>query len=314
MSPRILAVDGGQSGIRVFDSESGVTTELPGVSRLEGDPLATIVESLRQWGESEQISPPDTVVLGLSTVPNLQHNGESFARRVAEALTAGRVVVTDDAVTHHASVFRGEPGVALAIGTGVACTVVDGSGRFHSVSGYGFLLGDDGGAFWIGREVIRRVLDSRADNRPGVLRDLVHSSWGSLEELPATIHSLERPVNAIAQLAPTVLEVAEHDDLARTVVEGALDALVEAVSRAVSAGAGVKTPRVTWTSKLFASSPRWSKALSSALHKGVTGSTVGVSDASPLEGAAWLADPAHHGPYAPHLIDVVINEGVTYVS
>lgn len=313
MSARILAVDGGQSGIRILDSSTGTTTELTGVSRLEGDPLATIVENLRDHLQSSQNGPPDVVVLGLSTVPNIQRDGESFARQVAHALAARRVVVTDDAVTHHASVFHGKPGVALAIGTGVACTAVDDQATFHSVSGYGFLLGDDGGAFWIGREAIRRVLDSFPREGSSALRELVESQWGDLAVLPATLHSLERPVNEIAHLAPHVLALAVDDADAGAVIQAAVDALVVAANRAVSAGGGIDAPHIVWTSKLFSSSPRWSEVLGSALLQGVGSSTVTASDVSPLEGALWLADPAHHGPYSSHLVDVVSTEGVTHV-
>jgi N-acetylglucosamine kinase-like BadF-type ATPase len=313
VSARILAVDGGQSGIRVLDSSTGVTTELKGVSRLEGDPLMTIVESLRDHLQSSPSNAPDVIVLGLSTVPNIQRDGESFARQVLHALDAPRVVVTDDAVTHHASVFQGKPGVGLAIGTGVACTAVDDRGHFHSVSGYGFLLGDDGGAFWIGREAIRRVLDSFPRGRTSAMRELVESEWGDLAVLPATLHSLERPVNEIAHLAPHVLALADDDADAGAVIQAAIDALVEAANRAVSSGGGIDAPRMVWTSKLFSSSPRWSEALSSALLQGVSSSTVTASNVSPLEGALWLADPDHHGPYSSHLIDVVSTEGVTHV-
>ncbi len=42
MTARVVAVDGGQSGIRLLDNRGSLALELPGVSRLEGDPLTTI--------------------------------------------------------------------------------------------------------------------------------------------------------------------------------------------------------------------------------------------------------------------------------
>ena len=49
-------------------------------------------------------------------------------------------------------------GIALIAGTGSVAWGVDASGREVRAGGWGYLLGDEGSGYWIGREAVRRVL------------------------------------------------------------------------------------------------------------------------------------------------------------
>ena len=58
----------------------------------------------------------------------------------------------DDTVTGHIGALSGGDGVSLIVGTGVACfAMAHDRSAVWAVDGKGFLLGDDGGGFWIGR-------------------------------------------------------------------------------------------------------------------------------------------------------------------
>ncbi len=60
-----------------------------------------------------------------------------------------------------AQYFSGTPepdGHGLVAGTGAAAIRVSGGALVRVVDGLGWLLGDDGSGFWIGREVVRHVL------------------------------------------------------------------------------------------------------------------------------------------------------------
>jgi len=70
---------------------------------------------------------------------------------VAAAVPAPLVLVTDDAVTAHLGALGGEPGVVVAAGTGAIALGVGESGASARADGWGTLLGDDGGGYWIGR-------------------------------------------------------------------------------------------------------------------------------------------------------------------
>lgn len=311
---RVLAIDGGQSGIRLLDNRGSLSQEIPGISRLEGDPLATIASQVSAVLESDDGEPVDTLVFALSTVPATQADAEAFAREVQRQIPTRYLIVTDDAVAHHAALFQALPGIGLAVGTGVACTAVDTNQTFFSVSGYGFLLGDDGGAFWLGREAIRTVLDRRYVQPQGALSDLLREEFGELETLPARIHSLERPVNDVAQAAPQIMALAATDSLAEHVVNIAIDKLVETVSRAVHAAEGLEQPVLRWTSKLFSAQPQWAQKLSDALQERTAVGRVEHSHAVPLAGAQWIGETADRGAYGPHLFEFDGTEGTEDVS
>jgi N-acetylglucosamine kinase-like BadF-type ATPase len=314
MTGRVVAVDGGQSGIRLMDNRGSLALELPGVSRLEGDPLSTIAAAVASALEGAEGEPIDTLVFGLSTVPEMSQEAKNFAQSVAAQIPVGRVIVTDDAVAHHAAIFQSHPGIALAIGTGVACTAVGRDHRFYSVSGYGFLLGDDGGAFWLGREAIRAVLDSRYASPQGPLTTVVCEEFGDPQSLPALIHSRDRAVNDVAHLAPRILELAHSDELASSVVEKAFQALADAVSRAQQSAPELERPVVRWTSKLFSADPVWATQLSTAIRQRIPGSDVERSEALPLTGALWLGETSQWGAYEPHLVKFENTEGIAHVS
>ena len=51
----------------------------------------------------------------------------------------------------------GAPGIVVIAGTGSVALGWDGE-RFARSGGHGFLLGDEGSAYWIGREAVRSAL------------------------------------------------------------------------------------------------------------------------------------------------------------
>lgn len=241
---RVLAVDGGQSAIRVRDS-SGTAAVVAGVSwhgpRTIAATAAAIVEAWRVAGAR----PVDAAVLGLTTVPD-DEGCAHLARLVADELAADRVVVCDDGLTTHAGAFGGGWGVALSVGTGVACATRGPAGAApHLLGGHGYLLGDEGGAYWIGRAGIAAALRAADDRGPSTsLASAAESRFGAVSGIPIRLHSSERTVDEIAHFAPEVLAAARTGDaVALTIVEAAVDELaLTARAARRRAGAHAATP------------------------------------------------------------------------
>ena len=103
--------------------------------------------------------------------------------------------------------------MSLVAGTGVACLAVPRDGTARIIGGHGYLLGDEGGAFWIGRAGLRAVLrarDGRGRRRPWSPPRRTASAASTTSTCAST--TMPRAVNAIAQFAPRVLEAAEAGD------------------------------------------------------------------------------------------------------
>ena len=91
-------------------------------------------------------------------MPGVRQTGQ--ARDLSEALTrqTGRPVhVTGDADSARAGAFLGAPGVVVIAGTGSMASGWNGESSARA-GGHGFLLGDEGGAYWIGRAAVRAAL------------------------------------------------------------------------------------------------------------------------------------------------------------
>jgi len=236
---RVLGVDGGQSGIRLRHSAGARIVEVVGVSRQEGDTVATVADAINRGWRDATFEPADRVVLGLTTAPTEPAECDRLCGLVGETTGATEVWVADDAVTSHAGALSLGWGVSLVAGTGVACLAVPESGEPRIVGGHGFLLGDEGGAFWIGRQGVRAALRS-GDGRgaPTSLTGAAERRFGALADLHVRLHDAQRPVNTIARFAPDVLaEAAAGDEVAGGILNEAAQELV-LLARAGAAWAG----------------------------------------------------------------------------
>ena len=294
-----LAIDGGQTGLRLGLATGGRIREVyerPGLSYAEGSPVEAVLSRIGdgwRWGWGDL----DTVCLGLTTILD---DPEGLAARLLG--TARRVMITTDVVTSHAGAFSGGPGVVLAAGTGaIALGVNTGDGSqpavVRQVDGWGFLYGDAGGGYWIGRrglEAAARGFDGRA--RSGPLTRRARDVFGDLAGLPARLYLSPDGVAQVAGFAVHVLELA-RDDTARAIVGEAAREL--AATTAAAAGAfpcDAEVP-VAWTGRLLRDP---------ALRAGFEAELAGLLPRARLQppagdslaGAALLAateDPGHYG-------------------
>lgn len=306
-TPLFVAIDGGQSQIRLRDSDSAHETIVPGVTHLDGDSTElTAIAIARAWDESREKAtscrPVARVVLGLTTLPSGAEEQARLARRLGEIVPTSEIWLTGDAVIAHAGALPDRHGIVLVVGTGIACLAADRpSGRITRVDGDGFLLGDAGAAFWMGRQGISAVLraaDGRGERT--ALSAAAAAVFGQWDDLASRIHGLPRPVDQIAQFARLVQSTAEAGDpVAAAIVRGAaaeLLATARAAAKAVEGGSvplavigrGIQagTSLRTELSALLAAEPRLREVEPAG---------------GPLDGALALAASAVAEPYGRYL-------------
>ncbi|HEX6756629.1 MAG TPA: BadF/BadG/BcrA/BcrD ATPase family protein [Mycobacteriales bacterium] len=149
--------------------------------------------------------------LGLAGVRSAAQ-AERIATAVSER-TGARVVVGDDSDAALAGAFRGAPGIVVIAGTGSIAAGRAGDGRAARVGGHGFLLGDEGGGYWIGREAVRAAL--RADDGlgpPSTLTAIVAAAYGGLGDAERVVHENPTDRAALARLLPAVAVAATNGD------------------------------------------------------------------------------------------------------
>lgn len=224
---RVLAVDGGQSAIRVRHSEAPATVELTGLSRLEGDTIEAVASAVAEGWRQAGARASDRAVLGLTTAPTGEPSRERLCALVATSIGTDEVWLADDAVTGHAGALSMGWGISIIVGTGVACLAAPRDGSPVIVGGHGFLMGDEGGGFWVGSAGLRAVLKARDGRGPSTaLEEPAARHFDGLDDVGDRLHSSPRPVDTIARFAPEVLAAAEAGDaVASTITDAAADEL-----------------------------------------------------------------------------------------
>ncbi len=209
-------------------------------------------------------------------------------RRALEARGLRAVVVNDGQLLVPAAGL--EDGIGLVAGTGSIGVGADASGNTQLAGGWGWILGDEGGAVGIVREATRAALaahdEGRADD--GLL-DGLQRAFG----VP-TAERLARAVNddaTIANWAPRAASVfAAADDgsaLAAAVIDAAAADLATLVSRLIARGAVGST--VVAAGGVIVRQPRLAKALGHCLAIRHPRIVLRILDEDPVTGAVVLA-------------------------
>ena len=208
----------------------------------------------------------------------------------------GRVRVASDAEAAFASATSAADGTVLIAGTGSIAGRIRKRRMVSSAGGYGWLLGDEGSAYWLGREAIRATLDALGGGSPldGLPAAVLRQALGI--HLPEELSDADRPdvwgrlitrANAeapvqLAKFAPLV-STADHngETVAREIVGRAAKALVGIALDCREPGEN--TPVVLVGSVLGESSPVGARVRGALSDLDVLTSSDGVL------GAAWLA-------------------------
>ncbi|MFJ6167363.1 N-acetylglucosamine kinase [Micromonospora orduensis] len=172
--------------------------------------------------------------------------------------------VHGDALVAYASGTAEPDGTVLIAGTGAITAQVRDLRLDRVADGHGWLLGDAGSGFWLGREAVRRLLaDLDAAHTPGPLATAVLTElMGSADIAPrprdtvdATIQAVtRRPPVELARLAPLVVTAAaDGEPVATALIAEAAAHLASSVSRIRAAGAD--TPVVLGGGLLTADTP-----------------------------------------------------------
>lgn len=278
-----VAVDGGQSGTRLATSD-GRRGSGPGFTH-GGDEVATNLRLVaRAAADADLTGPVGTVCLGLTGLPESPALRAELAAGVAKSLHAREVRLCVDNVTAHAGAFPAGHGVVLAAGTGAIALAV-GEGVARRVDGLGYLFGDDGSSFAIGRAAMTAVLRARDGRGPATA--LVGAD-------PAVLYASPTIVDDVAQLAPQVFAAAAQGDaVAQRIVEEAAASLADTITVAVDSFPGTSPVPVALTGGLFSAGEQLTAPLRKSLPPRAH---IHPPAGPPLAGAIRLAS-GELGPY-----------------
>lgn len=297
---KVLAIDVGRTTFRsafFSDGVRGASVRLDsGATLADPDGVARLVElldmSLRALG-SDAVTDLDTIVVATAGAIFRPAQTEALADALAERGYAGReVVVTTDIVAAHAGALTGKAGVVMAAGTGAVAFSVDNAGGSQLVDGVGYLIGDAGSGFAVGRAGLNAAMRHH-DGRPGgsaALAALAAERFGPLDELPGRVHGDRAPARAVASFAPAVAMAARAaDDVA---VDIWRDAVSHLADTATTAGAALpeQDRRIAVAGSLFDITDLVTQPFTATMAARLPGVSVRRAAGDAVVGAARLAD------------------------
>jgi putative N-acetylmannosamine-6-phosphate epimerase/N-acetylglucosamine kinase-like BadF-type ATPase len=294
-----VAVDGGQTGLRLVSGPEPRTGSGPGFDYGQHDPVAAIAAAVRIAARDAGLSGPVGVVcLGLTGAPAAAEDLDRLGATVAAGLRATEVRLCADMVTAHAGALPQGHGVVLAAGTGVVALAMSEHGAYRKVDGCGHLLGDAGSGFAIGRAGLAAVL-AAADGRGAAtaLTAAAERRYGRGSGLAQRIYQSPTPVAAVAAFAPDVVALAGLDPVASAIVTGAAVDLAHTAAAAVRVLDRGDTVAVACTGRVFDAGEPLLVPLRERLAELAPAARLVPPAGDPLAGAIRLAT-SEPGPYA----------------
>jgi N-acetylglucosamine kinase-like BadF-type ATPase len=239
-----LGVDGGQSHTKVAVGDSQ--------GRIVGRGTAGPCNHVQSGEGREKLRRAVTEAVTEALAPlSLPFAGTAFAaacfgmsggpedkrQLLAELLSCGRLEVTTDAAIALWGGTGGQPGVVVIAGTGSMAFGRNAAGKTMRAGGWGYLYGDEGGAFDVVRKALRAALRDEEGWGPATrLRPVLLEAGGAsdVNDLLHRFYTDAFPRQRVAALAPLVDEVAAAGDLV------AKQVLLEAGNNLAGYGAAVR--------------------------------------------------------------------------
>lgn len=220
-----VTLDGGQSGCRARNAAGqvwdgfGIDTSRPRIPQLAAAVRAAAPEGAK------------CVLVGTTGL-----GSEDTAAALLAALHdygTESVYLAHDSVTSYLGALGDHSGCVVAAGTGVV-TLAAGATQAARVDGWGWILGDAGSGFWIGRRAIDMALRAYDKRGPATaLLDLVRSDFGDPSLAYLTLQADPNRVARTAAYAKQVDALAPTDKIAAQVLKDAAAELVTSVTTAL---------------------------------------------------------------------------------
>jgi N-acetylglucosamine kinase-like BadF-type ATPase len=217
-----LGVDGGQSGTTALigdetgrilgEGEAGPcnhATVAEGRARLESAVRLSVARACEKAGIHPDTVEFEAACFGMSGGP------DDKQEILAGILRARLLLVTTDAATALAGATERGQGIVTIAGTGSISLGRNAEGRVARAGGWGYIFGDEGGAFDIARQALRAVVRSEEGwGPPTLLRDTMLETTGATNpnQMLHLFYTPDWQRSRVARLAPLVDRAAKSGD------------------------------------------------------------------------------------------------------
>src|SRR3989440_1928086 len=237
-----------------------------------------------------------------------EEDRQSLTRLCAKVWPQAKIVVGSDRDSGLAAALGHSDGIVVNAGSGSSITGRRDK-RIENAGGWGHILGDAGGAYFLSLQALRLILREYDLQRGEVqfnTKILRALSLNNLDELVRWAQPADKM--EVAMLAPVVFEAAGGgDERVMEIIEEGARVLCE-YTEAVANRLHVLAPKVVLLGGLFQRDSIYNHAFRRRLKKSLPDARVANSERAPEFGAAWLAAempswPEIHAETAPEKID-----------
>jgi N-acetylmuramic acid 6-phosphate etherase len=233
----------------------------------------------------EQVDRAGVFLAGCGT----DEDRQSLTRICLEIWPNAKIVTGSDRESGFAAALERGDGIVVSAGSGSSVTGRRGE-RVENAGGWGHILGDAGGGYFLVIQALRLILREYDLHRAEMqfTTKILHAlSLNNLDELVRWVQTADKM--EIAMLAPVVVEAATCGDTrVMEIIESGAKVLSE-YTEAVAARLHLLAPKVILIGGLFHRDSIYTHAFRRRLKKNLPDARVATAERPPELGAAWLA-------------------------
>ena len=306
--PYYLGIDGGgtKTACAVGDESRLLATAMAGPSNIvrvgESQTRASLEKAVRQACAAAGITPAEVARTCIGAAGAAHPELAEKVRQILAAILPTPIDVVGDMQIALEAAFDGGPGIIVNAGTGSFAYGRDRQGITARAGGWGFAIGDEGSAHWIGRSAVSAVLRAADRNAVAPVNSTAPGSTLAAALVKAwkvaSLADLARAANAIpppnfAALFPAV--AASRDDLAMEVLTragGELAQIAATVARRLFPVDQIETVPVAMIGGVFGQAPLVRQVFYNELRRLDPRVEIHPQVVEPVEGALRLARQA----------------------
>ncbi len=233
MSRSVLAIDAGQTGMKVRLQTPAGRDDLVFRGIDTHEPLLPQLAEVVRASLAQTHAEPEIVSAGISGLTERDADAAALLSLVADTGIRG-ATLAHDSTTSFLGALGDRHGAVVAAGTGVV-TLAVGPHAIARVDGWGYIMGDAGSGYWIGREALDAVMRAYDGRGPATtLTDVVRDTWPDLSQAYMALQADENRVRIVASFAAQVAQLADSGDaVAARITADAARELATSVTTAI---------------------------------------------------------------------------------
>lgn len=246
-TPLYIGLDGGQSGTRAVLADAAGHVRAIGTgpacdhitARMGYERNAAAIHGAIGDALSKSGAQPSDIVavgMGLTSAPRELNVQPIFEQILREIVQPEHVWIDHDAATNLAGASAGAPGVMVIAGSGSISYGINAHGTEGRAGGLGYLMGDDGSAWWIGITALQAAAaaaDGRGPETAILPFVLEHYHLPTIRHIHTFLYAdtFTRPM--VSGIAVDIARLAQIDPVAQAIMAGAGQLLAQMVMATV---------------------------------------------------------------------------------